>query len=127
MKRALTLVIVLTTLTFGCGFWLDHWQSDVARAYKQRLQTIRTALTEERLADALFEQAYMHALWQHDQTLLNALVTHEYTCDVDEAMQDLATALSQGWNDWALRAIDKLEGALDDIEVADSARLENLL
>lgn len=127
MRRAITLIVVLTLLTFGCGAWLDHWQSGVARGYREGLESVRDALEEGRLADAASEQAYLHALWQHDQPLLNALVTHQYTRDVDTAMQKLATALSQGWRDWALRALDELDGALADIEVGDAARWENLL
>lgn len=127
MRRAITLIIVLTVLTFGCGAWLDHWQTGVARGYQQGAERIRALLEEGRLADATSEQAYMHALWQHDQPLLNALVTHQYTRDVDEALQMLATALSRGWEDWALRALDELDGALRDIEVGDAAKWENLL
>lgn len=127
MRRAITLIVVLTLFTFGCGAWLDAWQSGVARTYREGLGVVRDALEEGRMADAASEQAYLHALWQRDRPLLNALVTHQYTRDVEAAMQRLATALSQGWRDWALRALDELDGVLDDIEVGDAARWENLL
>lgn len=127
MKRAITLIVLLTALTFGCGAWLDHWQTGVARGYRQEARAIRSLVEEGRLANATSEQAYMYALWQHDQPLLNALVTHQYTRDVDKALQSLATALSRENADWALQALDDLDGALTDIEAGDAARVENLL
>lgn len=121
------LIVVLTALTFGCGAWLDHWQTGVARGYRQEVQALRALVEAGRMADAASEQAYMHALWQHDQPLLNALVTHQYTRDVDKALGSLATALSLESVDWALQALDELDGALEDIEAGDAATLENLL
>ncbi len=127
MKRALILIVVITLSCFGLGAWLDHWQTETAYAYMRGARAVREAVLEGRGADARAEQAYLHALWQHDEPLLNALISHHHTRAVNTAMLELATALEQDWPDWALRALDALQDALDDVAVSDSARWENVL
>lgn len=85
MRRALILIITLTALTFGCGMWVDHLQSETALTYLKGIHTIRAAVLEGRLQDAAMEQAYLHAMWQHESSWLNCVISHHHTRDVNSA------------------------------------------
>ena len=115
MKRAYILIITLTLLTFGSGFWLDHWQKETAERYALQLWQIREDTANGRMEEAQREQAYVHALWQHDVKWLNYLVDQQHTRNAANAMTRLSTALEQGWQKEALMALDDLLGAFWEI------------
>ena len=115
MKRAYILIITLTLLTFGSGFWLDHWQKETAERYAHQLWQIRQDAASGRMEAAAREQAYVHALWQHDVRWLNYLVDQQHTRNAANAMTRLSTALEQGWQKEALMALDDLLGAFWEI------------
>lgn len=127
MKRSIWLITVLTLLGVGCGLWADMTQQRTARGYLDGLQAVRQAMEAHELDTAKTEQAYLHALWQHDQKWLNTLVSHHHTRDVSSAMGKLATALENGWRDEALRALDEAEDAFDEVELSDRLSWENVL
>lgn len=127
MRRALTLIVTLTVITFGTGVWLDWYQRDTARGYQDSFGVVRVLVLEGRWEEAVGEEAYLHARWQHDAKLLNCLIGHHHTRAVNTAMQELATALEQRWRGEALRALDRVADALGDIENSDFASLENIL
>lgn len=127
MKRALTLILVLTLVSFGLGVWLDVSQRHTARTYLDGYALVRELLIKGEVEQAAWEQAYLHARWQHDETWLNCLISHHHTRAVNSAMRALATALEQRWTDESLRALDLVMDALSDIETGDSAAFENIL
>ena len=106
MRRAVTLIVVLTALCLGLGLWLD---------------------LESRMEAAAHEQAYLHARWQYDAGWLNFLIGHHHTRAVTSAMLHLSTALEQRWQDESLRALDEAVDALSEVESSDFATLENIL
>lgn len=127
MRRALALIISLTMLSFGLGIWVDMSQRHTARGYLDALEAVRAAVLAGRMEQAAGEQAYVHARWQHDARWLNFLIGHHHTRSVTTAMTELSTALEQGWRSEALRALDRVNDALGDIENSDFATLENIL
>lgn len=127
MRRAVTLVVVLTALSFGLGLWADLCQQSTAREYLGALSGLRALVEDGRLEEAAHEQAYLHALWQHDSKWLNCLTSHHHTRAVNTAMLKLSTALEQRWRDEALQALDEAQDALGDIENSDFATVENIL
>ena len=127
MRRALILIVVLTAGTFGCGLGLDHLQRETALEYMQRLTAVREAVLEKRMDDAQREQAYLHALWQHDSAWLNCLISHHHTRDVSYAMLKLATALEMDWQDRAVRALDEALDALDEVAHSEQPAWQNIL
>lgn len=127
MRRAITLIIVLSVIGFGTSVWVDITQRNTAREYLDGLGIVREAVQQGRMDDASNEQAYLHAKWQHDSTWLNCITSHHHTRAVNTAMTELATAFENDWTDEALRALDKAVDALGDIESSDFAKLENVL
>lgn len=127
MKRALILILLLTALTFGGGTWLDHLQKRTAASYLQGMETIRRAVLNGSMDQAAGEQAYWHALWQHDSNWLNAIISHQHTRDVNAGMTRVATALEMGWRDEAIRALDDTSDALAEIAVSNLPLWENIL
>lgn len=127
MRRAITLVIVLTVFSFGLSLWTDLCQRDTARRYLDALAELRGLLLENRIEEAEDEQAYLYAIWQHDAKWLNCITSHHHTRAVNTAMLKLTTALEQGWRDESLRALDEVMDALEDIETSDFTTLENVL
>ena len=127
MKRAITLICVLTLVCVGAGTWLDVTQTRTAQQYRDALPALRSALLTDRYDDAYLQQAELHARWQNDEHWLNGVISHHHTRAVNLAMVQLATAIEQQWRDEALRALDLLEDALLDVEQSDSFRLENVL
>lgn len=127
MRRAYVLIIVLTVLGFGAGIWADLAQQNTAREYLDAFINVREAVERGNLDAASQEQAYLHAKWQHDAVWLNCLISHHHTRAVNTAMTELATAFQYQWTDEALRALDRVEDALEDIEGSDFATLENVL
>lgn len=126
MRRAIVLIVVMLVLSVSLGLWMDFSQQAVAREYLEASTGIRALLTSGQVENALHEQAYWHAKWQHDAKWLNCLVSHHHTRAVTTAMVELATALEQNWNDEALRALNKLDDALGDVEQSDFPALENI-
>ena len=127
MRRALILIIVLTALTFGCGFWLDHRQSEMALEYLAGIHEIRTAVLEGRMQDASVQQAYLHAMWQHESIWLNCLISHHHTRDVSSALLKLATGLEMESTVLSLMALDEAQDALEEVAVSDRPTWENIL
>lgn len=127
MRRALMLILFLCALTLCCGWWADHVQHDTAMDYLQKLQSVRSSVLGGAMEDALREQAYLHALWQHDAKWLNCLIDHHHTRDVDSALSRLATSLEQGWTQQALLAIDEAGDALEEIAFSEQPVWENVL
>ena len=127
MRRAVTLIVVLTVLCLGLGLWLDLTQRHTAREYLDALDVVRTEVLENRMDSAAHEQAYLHARWQYDAGWLNFLIGHHHTRAVTYAMLHLSTALEQRWRDETLRALDEAVDALGEGESSDFATLENIL
>ena len=46
MRRAVTLIVVLTVLCLGLGLWLDLTQRHTAREYLDALDVVRTEVLE---------------------------------------------------------------------------------
>ncbi|MEG0492621.1 MAG: DUF4363 family protein [Clostridia bacterium] len=127
MRRAIVLIVVLSVMGFGLGFYVDNLQRNTARAYLDELAPLREAVAKHQLTKATEEQAYLHAKWQHDQQWLSRITSHLHTREVSAAMLELSTALEQGWRDEALRALDKLKTAFDGILKDEYLTAENLL
>ena len=127
MQRALTLIIVLSLLCFGCGIRLDRLQRDTAQAYLEELAGIRTAVQAGEMEDARMQEALLHARWQHDSSWLNCMISHHHTRNVSSALLHLATALEMGWPARTLYALDEVVDAMKDIRDADFCRWENIL
>lgn len=127
MRRALLLIIFLGVFTFGCGLWADRLQRNTALDYLQRLEAVRQLVLDENMQEALKEQAYLHALWQHDAKWLNCLIDHHHTRDVNGSLSSLATALEQGWARQALLFIDEADDALEEIAFSEQPVWENIL
>ena len=127
MRRALTLIVILTVLSVGPGVWLDVLQRNTARQYKRSFEEVRQAVIAGFPQQARQEQTYLHALWQRDALWLNCLISHHHTRAVNTALLKLDTALEMNWNQEALQALDELYDALGDIESSDFMSLENVL
>lgn len=127
MRRALTLIISLTLLTIGCSLWADRVQQDTALDYLQQLNAVRRQVLAGDLTAAAKEQAYMHALWQHDAKWLNCLIDHHHTRSVDSALTAIGTALEQNEPFEALQAIDEADSALDEIACSEQPLWETIL
>ena len=48
MRRAITLIVVLTVMCLGLGLWLDLTQRHTAREYLDALDVVRTEVLENR-------------------------------------------------------------------------------
>jgi len=127
MRRALILIITLSLLTFGCGLWLDDLQKDTAFRYLEGIETIRQAVKDNRMDAARREQAYWHAMWQHDSDWLNCLISHHHTRNVNAGMMALATALEMEWQVESMQAIDETADALQEIAYSNLPLWENIL
>lgn len=127
MKRALILVLTLTALSFGLGWKLDTLQRDTALAYLDGLYAVRQAVDDGRMAQARSEQAYLHALWQHDAHWLNCLIDHHHTRDVDGAMRRLATTLEEENRLAALLTLDEVIDSLEEVSQRDLPIWENIM
>ena len=127
MRRAMILIVLLSVGCVGLGLWMDLAQRNVAGGYLKDVAGIRACLLEGRTEDALAEQAYLHARWQHDAHWLNGLISHHHTRAVSLAMVQLATALERGWEEEVWQALDLLEDALRDVEGSDFPYVENIL
>ena len=127
MKRALILIITLSLLSFGAGGWLDHMQQTTAMRYLDGLYHIRQLIIDENWEAAGSEQAYLHALWQHDAQWLNYLLDHHHTRDVESSMGHLATSLQEQNRIHALLAMDEVIDALEEVAQRDMAIWENIM
>lgn len=127
MKRALILILSLTVLTFGCGWWLDTLERDTAMRYVEGLYQVRESVLADQMDDALRDQAYLHAMWQHDSHWLNSLIDHHHTRDVNGALQRLTTALEEKHRLASLLTLDEAIDALEEVAQRDLAIWENIL
>ena len=127
MRRAITLIVVLTVLCVGLGLWMDLSQRRVAAGYLEGTERIRELLREGKTDEAMAEQAYLHACWEHDARWLNCFVSHHHTRAVALSMVQLATALEHGYQAETWQALDELEDALRDVEGSDFPYPENIL
>lgn len=127
MKRALILIITITSITFGCGLWLDSLQCSKALGYLDGLHAVRQAVLDGDMDTARLEQAYLHALWEHDAHWLNALIDHHHTRDVEGAMRMLATALEEENRLASLLVLDETIDALEEVSQRNLAIWENIL
>ena len=127
MKRALILIIILSALTFGCGWWLDGLQQRTAADYLDRLSHIRQLVTAGETEAAISEQTALYIRWKNDAHWLNFLLDHHHTRDVEAALRHLATVLQEDAHLQSLLAIDELTDALEEVAQRDTAVLENIL
>ena len=127
MKRALILMISLTLLTFGTAWGLDTLQQRTALAYLDGLHALRQTIRSGRMDDALLEQAYLHALWQHDAHWMNALMDHCNIRDVDGAMQRLSTALEEHNRLASLLLLDEVIDLLEEVSLHNRYLWENIM
>ena len=127
MRRSLILICVLSMLCLGTSLWVDITQQQTAREYLQALPALREAVLQNNMAEAFAQHAMLYANWQHDVRWLNFFVSHHHTRAVTTAMAELATAMEQGWEDEALRGLDSLKDALEDVAASDFPYLENIL
>lgn len=127
MRRSVILIVVLSILCVGTGFFVDHVQQETAREYMDEALLMRMEVLNGNLDAAYERQVLMHAYWQHDAKWLNCLISHHHTRAVGTALLELSTALEQRWNDESLRALDSLQDALGDIQSSDCWKLENML
>ena len=127
MRRAIILIVTLTLFTFTCALLLDRLQRQTADAYLIRLETVRSLVLSGSMDAARSEQAYAHALWQHDAHWLNWLIDHHHTRDMDSAMTRLATALQQENRLASLLLLDEAADVLEEVAQHDLNVLENIL
>lgn len=127
MRRALTLIAVLLVLSLLPALWLDIRQRDTAQSYMAAYEQVRRLLLAEKTEEAQAEAAYLHALWQKDETWLNCLISHHHTRAVNTALLKLSTAMAQSWPEECLQAIDEVQDALSDIAGSDLMSVGNLL
>lgn len=127
MKRALILIVTLSALTFICGWGLDRLQQKTATNYLDGLYRIRELIVADDMASAAKEQAYLHALWEHNAHWLNFMLDHHHTRDVESALRHLSTTLQEHNRIHALLAMDELIDALEEVAQRDMAILENIL
>lgn len=127
MRRAIILIVVMTALSVGFGLWADFSQRALAHRYLDDTARLRALVEAGELERARNEQAYLHALWERDVKQLNFLISHHHTRAVTSAMLELTTALEHDWKDEAIRALDKLGDALEDVAVGDFPCWENIL
>jgi len=121
------LIVGLTLFSFGLGIGVDCHQRLTAEKYIALLDGVRTAVMENRMDDALTEQAYIHALWQHEAKWLNCLISHHHTRAVNSALLHMATALQMNWQPDALIALDDAFDALNEISCGEFAHWQNVL
>lgn len=127
MRRALFLIIGLSILTFGSGLWLDNLRQTTAQEYLAEFHQLRQYVNSGQLDQALQEQAYLHALWQHDAHWLNLLIDHHHTRDVDSFMCRLSTSLAEKNRLISLLTLDDIIGALEEVAQKDMLLLENIM
>ena len=127
MRRALSLILVLSALAFGSGFYLDNLRQKTAWNYLQRTEEIRRLTLAENWQAASEGVRMAFALWQHDERWLKCLISHHHTREVNAALLRLDTSISQRWMDEALPAADELHNALLDIYESHMPQLENIL
>lgn len=127
MKRALLLLCILLPLLFGAAIVCDTLQTKTAMRYRQQLEPLRRQLLAGDFEGAWDAQRLLHASWQGDEPWLNYLISHHHTRAVNTALLHLSTALEQGWDLEALRALDELDDALGDVEKSDAPSWQNLL
>lgn len=127
MRRALFLIIGLSILTFGSGLWLDNLRQTTAQGYLEGLHQIRRYVNSGQLDQALKEQTYLHALWQHDAHWLNLLIDHHHTRDVDSFMCRLSTSLAENNRLISLLTLDDIIGALEEVSQQNMLLIENIM
>jgi len=127
MKRALILIISLTLLTFGTAWGLDTLQRRTANSYLDGLYELRQTIRTGRMDEALLEQAYLHALWQHDAHWMNCLMDHCNIRDVDGVMTRLSTALEEENRLFSLLMLDEAIDLLEEVAQKDRMIWENIM
>ena len=127
MRRALILIISLSLLSFGCGFWLDHLRFRTADEYLQQAEAIRLLAQKERWQEALKQERLVCAHWEQDERWLKCLIEHHHSRAVDAAFLQLDTALVNQWMDEALPALDELHMALTEIREDHLPALNHIL
>lgn len=127
MKRAFLLIITLAVFSVGFGLWMDLTQRGVARDYLQETEQMRRQLLYGDMEVLREGQRHLNARWQKDSRWLNCLIDHHHTRAVSSALLQLSTALEHGWKEEALKALDLLQDALNEISGSDFLRLDNVL
>lgn len=127
MRRALSLVISLSVLSFGFGFWMDARQHRTAQAYLTDLEEVRQLLIAERWQEAQQAERLLFAHWQQDEGWLNLLISHHHTREVSGALLQLSTAIAHRWMDEALPAVDAAHEALREISTGYLPIVENVI
>lgn len=127
MRRATILTLALALALVGGAVVCDNAQRSTAIAYRKQAFGLREMVDRGEMDKALTEQAYLHALWQHEEKWLNCIISHSHTRDVSASLTRLSTALENRWRDEALRELDALDEALGEIELSDWPMLENIL
>ena len=127
MRRALSLVISLSLIAFGCGFWADEHQHRTAEEYLTDLEEVRQLLIGERWQEAREAERLLFARWQQDERWLNLLISHHHTREVSGALLQLSTAIAHRWMDEALPAVDAAHEALQEISTGQLLTVENVI
>ena len=127
MRRALILIITLTLLSFGSGFYLDRYVERTAQEYQRELETLRQSLLSGRWQDAKEQEHFLHARWQQDARRLKLIISHDLTREVSRALLRLSTGLDRQWTDEALPALDEAQTALTEIGSGHLPLWENVL
>jgi len=127
MRRAIILIITLSLLSFGSGFYLDHLRQRTAFSYIQDVENLRQFTISQRWQDAQARERLLAARWQQDAKWLKCLISHHHIREVDAALLRLSTALASRWSDEALPAIDEAFSALSEVYDGHMPVLENIL
>lgn len=127
MRRAVILILVMLVLGTAAGLWMQTALDRLCEDYLGRVEALRSLVEEDRLVEALTEQAYLFARWQGEEGKLKALVSHHHTRAADEALLRLTTALEHGWRKEALLSLDTLRDALEDLREDVRLMWENVL
>ena len=127
MRRAWILVIGLSVLCFGCGFWADGVQHRTAQRYLMELEEVRRLVEQERWQQAEHAQHALFERWQQDQRWMNLLISHHHTRQLSGALVELSTAIARRWMDEALPAADEAQEALREISTAHLPIVENVI
>ena len=127
MKRALILILTLSLLTFGGGFWLDHLQQKTALRYLDELTLIRQFILADDMEAAVSKQTELHNAWQQDAHWLNTLLDHHHTRDVESALRHLSTSLQERNRMQSLLALDEVIDAFEEVAQRDMAAWENIM
>ena len=127
MRRALSLILILSVISFGSGWYLDRLRQHTAEKYLHSSDALGQLISAERWEEALSEVRVLSARWAHDARWLKCLISHHHTREVEAAFARLETALKNRWMDEALPAVDDAQQALWEVYCGHLPTLENVV